>query len=106
MGYLLERKKSRLMFFGKRMNTSPDISLNGRKIDWATEWSYLGVALKSGTSFNCSVTERVRKFYRSSNAIFRIEGRSNDTVMLQRVPILTYAIEVVHVANRDERRQL
>ena len=107
----LNAKKSRLMFFGKRMNTSPDISLNGRKIDWATEWSYLGVALKSGTSFNCSVTERVRKFYRSSNAIFRIEGRSNDTVMLQLVethcvPILMYAIEVVHVANRDERRQL
>ena len=32
--------------------------------------------------------------------ILRIDGRSNDMVML------TYAIEVVHVVNRDERRQL
>ena len=55
--------------------------------------------------------ERIRKFYRCANAIFRIDGRSNDTVMLRLVevhcvPFLTYAIEVVHVANRDERRQL
>ena len=39
------------------------------------------------------------------------DSRSNDTVMLHLmethcVPILTYAIEVVQVANRDERRQL
>ena len=45
------------------------------------------------------------------NGIFRIEGRSNDTVMLRLVeahcvPILTYGIETLHVADRDERRQL
>ena len=55
--------------------------------------------------------ERVKKFFCCANAIFRIDGRSNDTVMLRLieahcVPLLTYAIEVVHVSNRDERRQL
>ena len=120
----LNAKKSRVMYFGKRMNCTPDITLSGDcmnctpditlsggKIDWTNEWVYLGVILKTGVSFNCSITEKVRKFYRSTNAIFRIEGRSNDTVMLQLIethciPILTYAIEVIHVANRDERRQL
>ena len=53
----------------------------------------------------------MKKFYRCANAIFRIDGRSNDTVMLQLVeshcvPILTYAVEVLYVSNRDERRQL
>ena len=80
-------------------------------IDWVDEWAYLGVTLKSGPSFNCSIVERVQKFYRCSNAIFRIDGHSNDTVMLNLVethcvPLLTYAIEVIHVANRDEKRQL
>ena len=38
-------------------------------------------------------------------------GRSNDMVMLNLIeahciPLLTYAIKIVYVANRDERRQL
>ena len=50
-------------------------------------------------------------FYLISFSIFRIEGRSNDTVMLRLmeahcVSILTYGIEIVHVIDRDERRQL
>ena len=70
-----------------------------------------GITLKSGKAFGCSVTDRVRKFYRCANAILRIDGHSNEMVMLQLlethcVPILTYAIEVVKVHNRDERRQL
>ena len=51
------------------------------------------------------------KFYRCANAILQMDGRSNDMVMLRLIethciPLLTYAIEVVHVINRDERRQL
>ena len=72
---------------------------------------YLGVVLKYGPRFVCSVTDRVKSFYRSLNSILRIEGRSDDTVLLQLiethcVPILTYAIETVVIANRDERRSL
>ena len=82
-----------------------------KKVEWATEWPYLGVTLKSAKTFDCSVTDRVRKFYRCANSILRIDGRSNNMVMLNliethSVPLLTYAIEVVHVVNRDERRQL
>ena len=45
------------------------------------------------------------------NGILQIEGRSNESVMLQLLeshclPILTNAIEVIHIANRDERRRL
>ena len=53
----------------------------------------------------------MKKFYRCANAIFRIDGVSNDTVMMHLVethcvPILTYAVEVLHVIDRDEKRQL
>ena len=107
----LNAKKSRNLYFGKRTNISHDIILNGKKVEWAESWPYLGVTLKSGKMFDCSVTERVKKFYRCANAILRIDGKSNDLVMLRLiethcVPLLTYAIEVVHVQNRDEKRQL
>ena len=107
----LNAKKSRLMSFGRKVEVSHVITLDGSKIDWAEEWTYLGITLKSGKLFNCSVTERIQKFYRCTNAILRIDGHSNDTVMLHLlethcVPILSYAMEIVHVANRDERRQL
>ena len=98
------------LYFGKRIEIL-HVTLNGKTIDWVDEWIYLGVSLKSAKSFDCSIKEKVKKFYRCANSIFRIDGKSNDTVMLHLlethcVPILTYAIEVIHVSNRDERRQL
>ena len=86
-------------------------TLDGMPIEWVSEWKYLGLVLRSGRRFGCSVTERVKAFYRSLNSILRIEGRSDDLILLQliethSVPILTYAIETVHVANRDERLKL
>ena len=107
----LNAKKSRHMYFGKKTTISHQISLNGKTVEWADTWVYLGITLKSGKTFSCSITEQVKKFYRCVNGIFRIEGRSNDTVMLRLVeahcvPILTYGIETLHVADRDERRQL
>ena len=85
--------------------------LNGRRIDWADEWVYLGVTLRSNNIFDCNVSDRIKKYYRCVNSILRIDGHSNDMVMLQLlethcVPVLTYAVEIIHVANRDERRQL
>ena len=106
----LNAKKSKNLYFGKRIEIL-HVTLNGKTIDWVDEWIYLGVSLKSAKSFDCSIKEKVKKFYRCANSIFRIDGKSNDTVMLHLlethcVPILTYAIEVIHVSNRDERRQL
>ena len=107
----LNSKKSRLMYFGRRTEILSDIYLNNELVKWANEWTYLGVVLKSDLQFCCSITEKIRKFYRCTNAIFRIDGQSTDTVMLRLmeshcIPILTYAIEVIHVSNCDERRQL
>ena len=107
----LNAKKSRNLYFGKRTTISHDLILNGNVVEWADEWPYLGVTLKSSKVFDCSVTNRIKKFYRCANSILRIDGRSNDMVMLRLiethcVPLLTYAIEIVHVVNRDEKRQL
>ena len=70
-----------------------------------------GVTVKSHSSFNCCVEEKIKSFYRCANAILRIEGRSNEMVMQQLLethcqPIFTYAIEVIHLANSDVRRKL
>ena len=107
----LNAKKSKIVPFGKKLDTVRDVILDGNKIEIVKEWVYLGITLRSDTIFNCSVSDRVKKFYRCANAIFRIDGHSNDTVMLHLiethcVPLLTYGIEVVHVKNRDEKRQL
>ena len=93
------------------INSPHPIYLNGKVIDWVDGWVYLGVTLKCGLSFNCSVVERVRKFYRCANAIFRIEGRSDDLTMLwlveaHCVPILSYGMEIVHISDSSERSKI
>ena len=109
----LNAKKSRNLYFGKRISISHEITLNDKKIEWADKWLYLGVMLRSNINFDCSIKEKVNKFYRCANAILRIDGVSNDMVMLRLlethcVPVHTYAIEIIHVADerRDELRQL
>ena len=99
------------MCFGKNNNIDAKVSINGSDIDWVHEWKYLGVMLRSGPRFGCSVTDRVKQFYRSLNSILRVEGRSENGILLrliesQCVPVLTYGIEIAHVADRDERRSL
>ena len=74
-------------------------------------WVYLGVKIRANKSFDCCIDDKIKSFYRSANAILRIEGRSNEMVMLQLMEshclsILTYAIDVIRVANSDERRRL
>ena len=70
----LNAKKSKNLYFGKRIDVTHSISLNGQIVHWTDEWPYLGVTLKSGLFFNCSVKERVKKFYRCTNAILRIDS--------------------------------
>ena len=107
----LNAKKSKLLYFGKRTATLYNVTLNGNSLQWVDEWTYLGVNLKGAKIFDCSVKDRVKKFYRCANAILRIDGASNEWVMLRLlethcVPLLTYAIEIIHVSNVDDRRQL
>ena len=107
----LNAKKSRCLYFGKKTSLPYNIILNGKVIEWTDQWVYLGLTLRCNKVFDCSITNRIKKFYRCANAILRIDGRSNDMIMLQLleshcVPLLTYAIEVLHVTDRDEKRQL
>ena len=107
----LNDKKSKNMVFGKKGVISFQVTLNSKPIEWTEQWKYLGVMLKSGPVFNCSVKERVCSFYRALNSILRVEGRSGDMVLLRLleahcIPILTYAIAIVDVKDRDERRSL
>ena len=99
------------MCFGKKRKINFKLNLNGIPIEWVDTWKYLGVVLKAGSRFGCSVAERVKSFYRSLNSILRDEGRSDDMILLRLieshcVPVLSYAIEIIHVADRDERRSL
>ena len=107
---LLNSKKSKNMLFGKQHDL-PSLTLNGKDIEWVESWKYLGITLLSYKHFNCCINDKVKSFYRCANAILRIDGRSNEMMMLQLlesqcISILTYAIEVICIANKDERRRL
>ena len=78
---------------------------------WESTCVYLGITLRSAKVFNCCAKKTLRKFYCSLNSIIRIEGRSDDMVMFRLLethclPILTYAVETLVIANRDKKRQL
>ena len=99
------------MFFGKGSEPTYKLELDNSRIDWVDKWVYLGVTLLSGPSFGCCIKETVSKFYGALNSILRIDGRSDDMVMLRLleahcIPILSYAIEVIHVRDRSDRRKL
>ena len=94
-----------------RSTPSCEIKIEDKTIPWVDKWVYLGVTLMSGPTFGCCVKETICKFYRALNSILRVEGRSDEMVMLRLIethciPILTYAIEIVHVRNRDKRRSM
>ena len=94
------------MFFDGPLSSHYQPKLNGAPIDWVSNWKCLGVVLTSGRKFDCSISERVKPFYRSLNSILRVEGRSDDMVLLRLleahcVPIITYAI-----SNRDEQGRI
>ena len=108
---LLNAKNTMNMAFGKGTKPSFLTSINNVSIPWVKKWKYLGITLKSGARFDCCVKEKVASFYRSINSILRIEGQSDKLVKLHLLeahclPILTYAIECIHVCNRDNRQQL
>ena len=107
----LNPKKSKNMAFGRKVDSLCELELDGNRLDWVNTWKYLGVNLQSRSSFNCSIDEKLKSFYKCLNAILRIDGHSNELVMLRLlethcVPILTYCIEVLHVADSNIRRKL
>ena len=92
---------------GKQCDTLYNPLLNGKRLEWVESWDYLGVNVVSGRKFGCSVTERIKIFYRCANAIFRVEGRSDDLTLLRLVeahcvPVLTYGIEIARFSDARE----
>ena len=103
----LNAKKSKNLCFGKQDSPSFGLMLNGSPIEWVERWKYLGVSLIHGPRFGCCIDETISKFYRSANSILRVDGRSDDVVMLSLLethclPVLSYAIEVIHVADKKK----
>ena len=92
-------------FFLWRLKNEPKAELKGRRRKKKKKRCIL-------LSFTIIiVTDRVKSFYRALNSILRIDGRSSDMILLQLieshcVPILSYAVEVVEIANRDEKRSM
>ena len=93
----LNPKKTKIMYFGKRAEISHKLTINGSPIDFVSQWKYLGVVLRTGKRFGCSVSERVKSFYRSLNSILRVEGRSDDMVLLRLIEAHCVPIRVVAV---------
>ena len=107
----LNAKKTKNIVFGSKNFPTHCVTLDGNEIPWEQKCKYLGVTLVSGSSFSCCTTETTRRFYRALNSILRIEGRSDDMVMLRLleahcIPILTYGVETIHVKDVNERRQM
>lgn len=108
---MLNSKKSKNMVFGTRINPTFCVRLGNEELPWEPSCKYLGVTLKSGPTFGCCVKETIAKFYKALNTILRIDGRSDDMVMLRLLeahclPILSYGVEVLHVTDRDDRRHM
>ena len=57
----LNADKSNLMYFGKKVSKSYRLELNGKVMKWEDKFKYLGVTLKGGKVFECSITETVKK---------------------------------------------
>ena len=107
----LNPKKSKNLYFGKRQSNLCNLKLGGVDVEWTDKWTYLGIDLVSDVRFNCCIENKLRRFYRCANSILRVDGRSNEYVMLQLlethcISILTYGIEIIFVSNPDKRRQL
>ena len=107
----LNHKKSKNLAFGKLILNLGPVYLDGHRLEWVKSWKYLGITLESRETFNCCIDEKLKSFYRCLNSILRIEGRSSNLVMLKLLethclPILSYAIDVVYVVDRDKRRKL
>ena len=107
----LNAKKTKNMHFGKKLEPTHKLMLNGAEIEWVLEWKYLGFVLRSGRTFSCSVKDKLKSFYRSLNGILRVEGKSDAMILLSLIethclPILTYGMEVIHLTQQDERRSL
>jgi hypothetical protein len=107
----LNHKKSKVMYFGKGYSKLCTLYLDGRPVEWVSQWRYLGIVVRSGRCFSFSVEEKIKRFYKCTNAILRIGGQARDLALLKLteshcVPVLTYGVEVCYDVDQNELRKL
>ena len=107
----LNANKSKTIAFGKGSTPNHQLILNSAPIQWVEKWKYLGVNLVQGRRFGCCMEDTLSRFYRSMNSILRVEGKSDNIVMLRLLethclPILAYAIEVVQIADKRQTSKM
>ena len=101
-------KKSKVIVFGKScndVNLCP-LTINGKAIDYVTEWRYLGVTLKRGTHFGYTARPDLTSFFRATNSVLNALKGAHEHVLLSLlysncVPILTYACAVKEYSSSD-----
>ena len=92
--------KTKSMIFGKSLGVDPfPLYLNGKPVDYVTEWKYLGCLVTSGKTLSFSAKNDLRSFYCSVNSILSVLTRPSEQISLRLlysncIPILTYASEV------------
>ena len=82
--------------------------LNGKSLDFVSEWKYLGITVVAGTSPNFSVKPALASFYRSVNSVLSVLKKPDESVLMSLlysncVPILANGAEVVEYSASDMR---
>ena len=82
--------------------------LNGKSLDFVSEWKYLGITVVAGTSLNFSVKPALASFYRSVNSVLSVLKKPDESVVMSLlysncVPILANGAEVVEYSASNMR---
>ena len=102
-------KKTKVMYFGKQFKsfTCDPLLLNGKPLQFVSEWKYLGVLLLTENGFYCSASKPRTSFFRSSNSILNVLKKPSVRVLMRLlysicVPNITYACDVVNYYHNDK----
>ena len=107
----LNVKKSVCMRIGRKFKEECCLiyTVSGEPIQWADHIRYLGVDIVSGRKFKLSLSNNVKAYYRSVNAILSklsncaSEECSVRLVTSKCVPILIYGLETCELSNAQRR---
>ena len=89
-----------------KLNKSNNVKIGNDKLEWCTEFKYLGINFKSGKSLSVDLTECRRKFFSAANRILAKTKFCNEMVKLYLIenyclPLLTYAIESLPIKDKQ-----
>ena len=93
--------KSKIMIIGNDLSGGlfAPLSINGRQLDYVSEFKYLGVHLRNKGGLSFSALPEILSFHRSWNSIANGRSRPSKDILLRIlytncVPVLTYACAV------------